>query len=270
MAITFVLLKEIPNKELFKPRKRIYKTANTWTEIESLIKQDFSPISKNFFNMIRTLELTKEFRDGILKLRKQHNIPIGGFSIKQTIKNVPPHLCNIKTRGMHMPPKNNTFDYDIPYSTHDGYEAHIDLAQQRIPIIYGNCIMAPFFFPEEPVVSLEQNITLHRTCDYIQIEIHRNNSAEDIIKYFKRNAGRFQTLSRALPPKNDFKVSDKDFRIYELRKQDGKPYAEIAETIVKEFNLENSDEHINDNSVLQAYKRTERIIYNSLLPLNLT
>lgn len=231
----------------FVIEKPIRKIVSTWEEIK---KNGGESFSKEFYLKCKALELNKDFEKEIIKSRKMLGIPENGYPFDYEITKT-----EIEKGGKEIGRLEKIFYFDrtIKNTLHDLlYENlvyyNMDVSDQDII----SCRMDDYFGEYEEdngvwscvLLSITIPITRHRLKKYID-----NNW-----KYIKDNLDK-------LPKRKDFNISEKQLRIFEIKESNKKlTYSDIANQIIKEFNIDDPEAKTNEESIKTEYNRAKKKI----------
>ncbi|MBN2100987.1 hypothetical protein JW710_03805 [Candidatus Dojkabacteria bacterium] len=178
-------------------------------------------IDKDFISQIHALEVTDSFVQEILKLRKKHDIPIDGYSFEEYQKNKGQLLDKIAelTADIHINfPKKFLINETI---------------KNRIPdIVLANFIYAPgqAIYIESKGLPLPTQRS--RSRYNVKIIIEKRVSPYQIQKFIKENSEIIRSaIENSIPDTPNLFISERDYKIIDLRDNKKKKFREIAEEL---------------------------------------
>lgn len=133
--------------------------------------------------------------------------------------------------------------------------------ESKWEIYFGGLVSVGYFRCGEELIY-DSDISFYDDKDKnkITINIYYPISKNKFDKYIKSLWPSLGKIIKQLPTKQKNTTSERDFRIYELKKTFNKKHKDIPNQIIKEFKLNNYDGALNEDSVKTAYKRVRKII----------
>jgi len=230
---------------------------SSWKEIQQHQKYGFIP-TREVYDLIKALEKNAEFEKTIISARKKAGLPEKGISWQK-------YTSTFFSYKVHKLPGNKrkkAIDLmsramrEVFFLRGKDFNYHI--SKQLHHLIYGNFVH--FEFP--PIFwyyHRDHNDDGGEYYYYLSIRVHNKIAKNELINYIENN---WKDISRSmhLPPKNKFFISPRDNRIIELRDKKKLTFNQIADQIISDQNLTNSDGKINQDSVKTAYSRAKKKI----------
>lgn len=234
-------------------------------EFKEIQKIDYLAFDKNFFYLVRALEKNETFIQAIQKARKKFGIPPDGI---------------------------NWGEYDnatlYPSSREEGWtttkfieaikeeavkiyeELKLNKALKWVlhDIIIANCVYSTgpaIYFTTEDDVYADFPLRLGSYPERLKtavIQISKKVSKHQLHRFIDENWTKISEELEHLPPFANSYVSDRDMLILKLRDTEKMSYKQIADEVVRRFNLDNSEATVNEDSVKTAYKRAKEKIQN--------
>lgn len=242
------------------------KIAYTWSEIKSL-KGNFA-FSRECFLKFKAIENNTFFWKEIIKSRANLNIPKEGLTWEKTRVFLEKELKDTLRRdGKPHEEEFVNFNKEIERIN------KILILNKPIrgcleELICSNYISHnPFFTDESEIDYRFDDYAEDRESgipDSVLVSIQYPITKNKLVQYINKNWSGIRELLNDLPNKKTFKISERDLKIFEIKTLfPNKTFSDIADDIVREFNIDDPDSKINEFSVKEAYKRA-RIKISSL------
>ena len=241
----------------------IYKTAATWQEMEELGKEGFGIFSRKEYELIRAMGLNDDLFREIVSIRKKIGLPERGFSAKEFIaissdpKKTLDVIFNTEARF-------NKLIGDI----HAGYVIAPEVSCQLYNLVLCNHAIPSL---NTPVVYFASNGASPMEVDknHVVIAISKKTTINTLHNFLDDNAEEIEGMLNKLYYEGPT-ISERDLRIYELRKTTDKTFVEIAEQIIQEFNLDDPNAEMNCGSARTASLRVGAHMAKLFSPRNRT
>jgi len=234
-----------------------YTAVSSWKEIQQHKEYGFTP-TREVYNLIKGLEKNAEFEKIITSARKRVGLPENGISWQEYTSK---YFVG-KLRKLIGEERKKAIDLLCKVvkeiTTIGGMNLNYHVSKQLPHLIYGNFVY--FEFP--PIFWYCHGNTEDYGGDYyyhLSIRINNKVTKNELINYIEDN---WKNISRSmhLPPKNKFFISSRDQKIIELKDKKRLTFNQIADQIISDLRLTNSDGKINEDSVKTAYSRAKRKI----------
>lgn len=222
----------------------------SWTDLSSKIPTESKKYYRPFCMLLEALSFHKEFQAHILKIRQKYGIKV--MSIDQwyeyAIKNHDKFqdLCERLRSESDDLKKSFLLDQRLI-----NYISHI--------VMYGYVALSREI--EYPEITLHlSHLTLDRR---MSIWIHHPVTKGAIIDFINTNWDEIEEGMNTLAPLASPRLTTKDLRILVLRDRDNKSFNQIAKCLIEEFEIDNYDGKINENSVKMNYHRAIQKIHDA-------
>ena len=246
MVISFILKK-------YTKTETIYKTADTWPEMEKLGKEGFETFNRKEYELIRAMGLNENLCREITAIRKKIGLPEQGLSVEEYIS-----IISDSEKA-----KDIIFNTEIRFNKliggiHAGYVVSPEVSSQLYNLVLCNhAIPLPnknaIYFASSGFSPLETD------KNHIVIAISRKASINSLHRFINDNSEKIEEMFRKLYHEGPT-ISERDLRIYEIKKATNKPLDEIADQIIREFKLDDKDAEMNYDSAKTAYIRAGKHI----------
>lgn len=232
-----------------------------WSEIQKYAQEHTTPDEETYI-LFKALEKNKEFEKEIIKSRIRMGIPPEGFSWKEYQK-----FHNVKRNV-------NPKEIDVYLNFIRSYPKEIERIRRKMKlnlmierqlhdILMGNFIQ-PYFrgLGYAPDIELDEDLDEVPNGDVESVTIHISKKIKknELIKFIEESWSGIERYILKFPEEGRFFISVRDLRIIELRDDFKLKYKDIADQIIKEFNILNVDGNINEDSIKTAYKRAKQKI----------
>lgn len=235
--------------------------ASEWNEILKYAKE-YPTIDEKGYALFKALERNKELEREIKISRKALNIPENGLTWKQYIKGNP---------------RNKTTKKELDWWLYfiKNYHTEIKRINRKLilhPIIYEQLktlilgdYVEPFYRGLGYGTNVDElgddgEIFQDGDVESVIIYISKKVSKNELLKFISQQWKELTKLMNKLPDDINLYISKRDLRIVELRDNFGMKYSKIAEKIVQEFQIDNFEGTINEDSVKTSYKRAKEKI----------
>lgn len=237
--------------------------AKTWQDIKN---SKLAGPTYNQYQVFKLLEKNEPFWKEIVKSRKKLDIPSEGYSWEL--------ISALRSRPIKESPLIDEYfksKRDDHYTLKQKEEIRIKRAFHLHPFVENeiNDLIESNFILTYPMDSIawgsseydEDNDELIDNPDEISnpqdisIFIMAKVTKNQLLRFVETHWDEIDKLNQKLPSPNSLTLSKKDQRIYRLR-QDGLTYSQTADKIIKEFDPENIEGLINQDSVKTSYHRT--------------
>lgn len=234
-----------------------FTAISDWNELKKHKIPTVIP-TKEFYSLIKALEQNVEFEQAILNARKRLGLPKEGMDWKTYDNRHNPNLTSIKLTEKEQELELEQFLKSVKEVTEIRKRFNLDYSvNEQLPhLIYGN-----FVYPQDPPIMWGINAVSEDNDDeyynYIAIMINNPVTKNELITYIENNWEDIKRSTHNLPPKPSAYISLRDRRIIELRDKEKMPFKDIADKIMKEFEIDDFDGKVNEDSVKTAYKRAK-------------
>lgn len=244
------------------------KLAQNWDEIKA--SNLVSPTYKQY-QIFKLLEKNKPFWNEIIKSRKRLGIPDSGLSwnyarsfefiSEYRSKELDDYIDKLGHK-IFSDRLNEQNRLRRLFNFHPYVEAELD------DLLVSNYV---FTYPMDSISwgSSEYDEDKDETIDDVSlienphditIFITEKITKTQLINYIKKYWNEIDKLNQKLPDPDRYSFSKKDNRIFALKEVDRLTFAQIADKITEEFDNDNAEGTINEDSVKTSYHRTLRKI----------
>lgn len=223
----------------------IYRTADTWREIEELGRDGFMIFSRKEYETIRAMGLNEDLCREIVAIRKKIGLPEGGYSAKEYIA-----ISSDPKKALEV-----IFNTEIRFNKllpaiHAGYSVSAEVSSQ----LY-NLVLCGHAIPSSNGMSIYLASSgaspLETDKNHVVIAISRKATINTLHRFLDDNAEKIDGMLDRLYCEGPT-ISERDMRIYELRKTTNKTFTEIADQIIEEFDLDDPEAEMNCGSARTA------------------
>jgi len=252
MSINFILKK-------YTKEETIYKTARVWEEIEKLRESGFETFNRKEYEQIRAMSLNETLCREVKNIRRKIGLPERGLSVDEYIS------------IMRNPEKFRNFIFGVEKrfnqllnKIHADYTLSPEVCGQLYNLVL--CGHAVYTSCEDAIYLSSNGFSPYEVeKNRIVIAISRCSTLNALHQFINRNADllerMFDNLYRESPT-----ISERDIRIYEIRKTTGLPFHKIADQIIREFKLDDKNAEMNYGSAKTAYLRAKHHIGKLFAP----
>ncbi len=246
MSINFILKK-------YTKEETIYKTARLWEEIEGLRKSGFETFNRKEYELIRAMGLNETLCKEVKNIRKKIGLPEQGLSADEYIS-IMRNMDKYKDIMFGVESRFNKLLNKI----HAGYTLSPEVCRQLYNLVLcGHAVYTPC---ENAIYFTSNGFSPYEVeKNHIVIAIARCSTINALHQFINRNADQlermFDNLYRESPT-----ISERDIRIYEIRKATGLPFHKIADQIIREFRLNDKNAEMNYDSAKTAFLRAQHHI----------
>ena len=246
MVISFILKK-------YAKTGTIYKTARTWPEMETLEEKGFEIFNRKEYELIRAMGLNENLCLEIVAIRKKIGLPEKGLSVKEYIS-----VISDPEKALEITFSTETRFNKLIEGIHAEHVVSPEVSGQLYNLVLCN----------HAILSSNKNAIYFTSNGFSPLEIDKNhvviaiskrttiNSLHDFINdNFEKLDEMFNNLYHESPT-----ISERDLRIYEIRKATNNSFDKIADQIIEEFKLDDIDAEMNYDSARTAYIRTGKRI----------
>jgi hypothetical protein len=216
--------------------------------------QEFNPklIDKKIYTKIKLLEKNKEFESEIIKSRIKLKIPLEGYKLEN-----PPKFKNIEEFSDFIRKANNEekrialhFEESDPYIV-TNLQGIICFNAFELDENITDSIFLIGINQEGMIVN---DAYLPLLIDSVKIVIHKKVTKNELKKFIDNNWAEIEkSLNSKYVSKDRTFISERDFKIVNLRDNKSLKYSKIADIIAKET----KDYSVNEDSIKTAYKRAK-------------
>ena len=241
----------------------IYKTACTWAELTELGEKGFETFSRKEYGAIKAMGLNENLCREITALRKGLGLPKQGMSAKEFISII----------SNHRKGQEHIFTTELRFNklAEDIYARHTvspEVSSQLYTLVLcGHAILptntTSIYFSTSGFSPLEAD------KNQVVIAISRKTSIHSLRQFLNDNSKQLESMFNKLYHETP-SISERDLRIYEIRETTKMTFEEIADQIVQEFKLDNTNAEMNCDSARIAYKRATKRIAKLFSPRNRT
>ena len=246
MDISFILKK-------YTDTGVVHKTARSWAEMETLGGKGFETFERKEYELIRAMGLNENLCREIVTIRKKIGLPEQGLDVNEfmSILSDPEKdreiIFNTETRF------NKLLD-----GIHAGHTVSPEVSGQLYNLVVcGHAILTSdrnaIYFANNGFSPLEVD------KNHVVIAISKKETIHSLHRFINDNSEKIEAMLDKLSRESRI-ISERDLRIYEIRKTTNKPYDKIADQIILEFKLDDKDAEMNYDSAKTAYLRAEKHI----------
>lgn len=245
--------------------------ANTWKEILKYRNVFYYTFTKDSYCKFKALELNQDFDKEISKSRENLGIPVNGLPIEDGYKMI---SKDNTLRTAHMDDKfKERSAEEAEFMKRVWVECGRIEKKLKLDILvscfirelllsnYVESMFSNFADTGQISYAVEEDYSSNKNIpSMVFIQITANISKNKLKNFIESN---WKLISKDLarfPNKNSFNVTERDLKIVSLRDSYGLSFPKIADKIIEDFNIDNSEGKINDYSVKIAYKRTKNKI----------
>ncbi len=234
-----------------------------WKEIEEYRKLGYFTPSKEIYLLVKALEQNNEFEQLIKAARKDIGFDENGISWKEYVNKYMPGSKRKLTESERKDfiaifSKVAKKIFEIRQSMNLDYFVDIQLPY----LIYGNFVYfePPIYWYSHSPVDQDGERIKEEYIYSIKIQINNRTTKNELINYIKNNWKDISYDIHGLAPRAEFYISLRDQRIVALRDKEKLTFKKIAEKIVEEFDLNDIEAQVNEDSVKTAYRRAKNKI----------
>jgi len=229
-----------------------------WEEIKQYQKNGYYTPTIETYSLIKVLEHNVEFEKIITTARENIGLPKNGVTWKEYERKYSIHRLRILTGNER---KNATGLLFKVVKEITNIRGNINLdyfVSEQLPyLIYGNFVY--FKYPQiiwycSPAY---EDVLEDGYYNHLSIQINNRVAKNELVNYIENNWQKISESMNGLPPKPDFYISTRDQRIIVLRDKDKLTFKKIADTIISEFNIDDIEGKINEDTVKTAYARAK-------------
>jgi len=246
MVINFILKK-------YTKTETIHKTAGTWPEMEKLGEEGFEIFNRKEYELIRAMGLNENLCREIVVIRKKIGLPEQGLGIDEFIS-----IISDPEKSLDI-----TFNTEARFNKliegiHAGHAVSTEVSSQLYNLVVcGHAILTPFktaiYFASSGFSPLEVDKS------HVVIAISKRETINSLHRFIDDNSEKLAAMLTKLSQESPT-ISERDLRIYEIRKTTDKSFDKIADQIILEFKLDDKDAEMNYDSAKTAYLRAEKHI----------
>lgn len=242
---------------------------------ESDIKKKYDD---SFYFLIKITEKNGNFIKFVYEIRKELKIQSEGMSVEDYYN----LELNYRDNG-DIESDNKLIKKYIDYKKHihqkvSKYlkEIYIDirLVDQIKNIVLANCVLPYKKITYEGIYPISNSFInqpnfRHQYNRFVNIEISAKVKRPDLIRFINENWSEIEENLNYLIPEPNLYITKKDMRIYELRTNQNLIFKKIADKIIEEFEVDDFEAKINEDSVKTAYLRTKKKIDSIFIKRNM-
>jgi hypothetical protein len=252
MDISFILKK-------YTDSGVVHKTVRSWTEMEALGGKGFETFERKEYELIRAMGLNENLCREIVTIRKKIGLPEQGLDVNEFISILSDPekdrkiIFNTETRF------NKLID-----GIHAGHTVSPEVSGQLYNLVVcGHAILAP----DRTAIYLVNNgfSPLEVDKNHVVIAISKKATIHSLHRFINDNSEKLEAMLDKLSHESRT-ISERDLRIYEIRKATGKPFDKIADQIIREFKLDDKDAEMNYDSAKTVYLRAKKRIGKLFFP----
>lgn len=236
--------------------------ASSWEEIEDWNQKGLSGYSYKDYWKIKGLEVIKDFEDEIIKSRLNLNIPEDGYSQNEVIEIIEPTGFILNRNEID---KRNKLEIGISGEV-NRLKAKFNfdklILNQLKPLIIGN-----FVFPNKGTMNVDGDINYQiideqddfgiTNIETVSINITAPITKGKLLKYIKHVWDKLELSISNLPNNNTLSLRDIALQIVKLKDNTNLSFKKIAEKIIKDNNIDDPEDKINEDSVKTKYHVTK-------------
>jgi hypothetical protein len=246
MIINFILKK-------YTDTGILHKAARTWPEMEKLRENGFETFCRKEYELIRAMGLNENLCREVKAIRKKIGLPENGFSAEEFIAIVsdPEKSRNI------------IFNTEARFNKliegiHAGHTVAPEVSGQLYNLVVcGHAILTDYktaiYFANNGFSKLEVD------KNHVVIAISKRETIHSLHRFINDNSEKIETMLKMLSYESPT-ISERDLRIYEIRKTTRRQFDKIADQIIQEFKLDDKDAEMNYDSAKTAYLRAKKHI----------
>lgn len=251
MKLAFIAHKEetkrYPNNSLHSIHH--YALINNKGESKKYEKNGFTPLSQKAITIAKALERNTDLKNYLRTIPKMRPL----FTLPRPTEWTGISPYDIYSDCKKLLHKTNLHNYEI----------HADVLTQLPIIAKYQLILLPLI--KNTITLLDRDDTRKQEAnneygtDYkmLTIQISEQITINEIINFFKIKANKLYFNEKVKSLRESFCISDRDFRIYDLRKEK-KTFSKISEIIIDEFGLGGrNNANASESTIKTAYYRTE-------------
>lgn len=252
MVINFILKK-------YTDTGIVYKTARSWAEMEALGGKGFEIFDRKEYELILAMGLNENLCREIVAIRKKIGLPEQGLGVNEFISIISDPE---KSRDIIFSTEarfNKLID-----SIHTAHTVSPEVSSQLYNLVVcGHAILTPYktaiYFASNGFSPLEVD------KNHVVIAISKRETIHSLHRFINDNSEKIEAMLNKLSYESPT-ISERDLRIYELRKTTKKQFDKIADQIIQEFKLDDKDAEMNYDSAKMAYLRAQKHIGRLFAP----
>lgn len=231
----------------------IYKTARTWAEMETLRGKGFETFDRKEYELIRAMGLNENLCREITAIRRKIGLPEQGLSVKELVS-----IISDPEKSRAVIFSTETRFNRLIGGIHAGHVVSPEVSGQLYNLVLcGHAILSPnknaIYFANNGFSPLEID------KNHVVIAISRSATIHSLHRFINDNSEKLEEMFHKLYHESPT-ISERDLRIYEIRKATRKPFDKIADQIIREFKLDDKDAEMNYDSAKTAYIRAGKHI----------
>ncbi|MSU25805.1 MAG: hypothetical protein EXS44_00890 [Candidatus Levybacteria bacterium] len=249
--------------------------ATNWKEIGKYSKT-YPAFDKNFYQLVKALEHSREFEKEITKSRERLKIPADGYSWREYEK-----MSDYKRKDQSEAEIQKMLFLIKNYPNEVARIARVLGLGNRITdslkeIILTSTVTSPDYLsdihywlePDDSYAFMDKDEIeeAKEVTKSFNIAFTRQVTKNELLKFIENNWSEINRRIQKLPKKTNNYISERDLRIVDLRENSKLPFSEIVNQISKEFRPDDPFGRINEDSIKTAYRRAKlkiRSIANS-------
>ena len=236
--------------------------ATEWKDIENFSKSELTP-DEDTYILFKALELNKDLDKELIKARKNLHLPENGLSWEEYKKRKDTKADQSKKELEDILFFIRNRDKEI-YRIKRKLNLHPQVDKQLNNLILGYFVEPLYqgvgFGTNVDDIDDKGKIYQNGDVESVMIYISKKISKNELHKFVDKFWSEISKLLELLTVGEHFFVSSRDIRIVDLRDNLKMKYKDIVEKIIIEFNIDNLDSSINEDSVKTSYKRAKEKI----------
>jgi len=231
----------------------IHKTVRSWAEMETLRGKGFEAFDRKEYELIRAMGLNENLCREIADIRRKIGLPGQGLGVNEFISILSDPEKN----------RDTIFNTEVRFNKllegiHARHTVSPEVSGQLYNLVVcGHAILTPnrtaIYFASNGFSPLEVD------KNHVVIAISKRATIHSLHRFINDNSEKIEAMLDKLSHESRT-ISERDLRIYEIRKATGKPFDKIADQIIREFRLDDKDAEMNYDSAKTAYLRAKKHI----------